>query len=297
MPTLEQTNRAIARRYYDEILNQGKLEVIDELMSSDFLFTIPTHPEPYHGPEGFKNLVTMLRGAFPDVHISVEHLLAEGDTVVGHWKGSGTHTGGKLHSVMGDIPATNKHFVIDGMSWLRIVDGKIVESLANEDTVGLLMQLGIIPNENPPATTTPEENKAITRRYFSELMSDGNLDVINEIVHPDFAFRIPTLPEPVRGRDGMNAFVNGLRAGFPDIQFTVERIMADGDKVAARWTITGTHEGTFLGVPASGNPIKDQGVDIFRFVNGQIIEIFVNENDLGLMQQMGAIPSGEPRPS
>lgn len=294
MPNIEQTNRAIARRYYDEIMNQGKLEVIDELMSPDFLFTIPTHPDPYHGPEGFKDLVTMLRGAFPDVHLSVEHLLAEGDTVVGHWKGSGTHTGGPLHSVMGDLPATGKHFVIDGMSWLRIVDGKIVESLANEDTVGLLMQLGVIPNENPPATSTPDENKATVKRYFGELMSEGNLDVINDIVHVDFAFRIPTLPEPVRGRDGMQGFVNGLRAGFPDIKFTVERIMADGDKVAARWTITGTHQGTFLNIPASGNPIKDQGVDIFRFANGQIVEIFVNENDLGLLQQMGAIPTGEP---
>ncbi len=67
MPTTEEFNKTIARRYYDEILNQGKMETIDELMSPDFLFTIPTHPEPYHGPDGFKNLVNMLRGAFPDV--------------------------------------------------------------------------------------------------------------------------------------------------------------------------------------------------------------------------------------
>ena|SRR5581483_350489 len=289
--SLEEQNRQIALRYYNEIMNQGNLATIDELMSPDFLFTIPTHPEPFRGPEGFKQLVTMLRGAFPDVHLSVEHLLVEGDTVVGHWTGQGTHTGGKLHTVMGDIPATGKAFKIDGMSWLRIVDGKIVESLANEDTLGLLMQIGVLPA--PPApkpATTPEQNKALARRYFSELMNQGRLELIPELMAPDFAFRIPTLPEPVHGHEGMKQFVTGLRNAFPDLQFAIDREMADGDKVAIRWIITGTHKGPFLGAPPSGNHIKDQGIDIFRFRDGQIAEIWVNENDLGLLQQLNVIP-------
>lgn len=290
--SVEEQNKAIARRYYDEIMNQGKLDVIDELMSPDFLFTIPTHPDPYHGPDGFKNLVTMLRGAFPDVHLTVEHLLAEGDTVVGHWTGSGSHTGGPLHTVMGDIPPTGKKFVIDGMSWLKIVDGKIVESLANEDTLGLLMQIGVIPAPAEPVTTTKEQNKVLMHRYFDEIVSAGNEATIEEIIHPNFAFRIPTLPEPIRGIEGMKGFVKGLRTGFPDIKFTVHKEMAEGDKVAARWTIEGTHLGPFLGAPPSGNHVHDQGVDIFRIKDGKIIDIWVNENDLGLMQQMGVIPGG-----
>lgn len=289
---IEEQNKAIAQRYYSEIMNAGKLATIDELMSPEFLFTIPTHPDPYHGPEGFKKLVTMLRGAFPDVHLTVEHLLAEGDTVVGHWTARGTHTGGALHTVMGDIPASGKAFKIDGMSWLRMKDGKIVESLANEDTLGLLFQLGVIPA--PPAVapaTTPEQNKMIARRYFNELMNEGRLSTISAILAPDFAFRIPTLPEPVHGHEGMRQFVTGLRSAFPDLKFTIDREMADGDKVAVRWIITGTHQGEFLGAPPSGNKIKDQGVDIFRFRDGKIAEIWVNENDLGLMVQLGVIPA------
>jgi len=194
--SLEEQNKAIALRYYNEIMNQQKLATIDELMTPDFLFTIPTHPEPFHGPDGFKNLVTMLSGAFPDVHLSIEHLLAEGDTVVGHWTGTGTHTGGALHTTMGDIPATGKSFRIDGMSWLRFKDGKIIESLANEDTLGLLMQMGVLPRPpSPPPTTSTEQNKMITRRYFNEVMNQGKLDVIPQIMTPDFAFRIQTLPE------------------------------------------------------------------------------------------------------
>jgi steroid delta-isomerase-like uncharacterized protein len=291
--TVQEQNKEIAHRYYKEIMNQGNLAVIDELMSPDFLFTIPTHPEPYRGPEGFKNLVTMLRGAFPDVHLSVEHLIAEGDTIVGHWTGRGTHTGGPLHTVMGDIPPTGKRFTIDGMSWLRIVNGKIVESLANEDTVGLLMQIGVIPTPPaPPSATTVEQNKAIARRYFNVLMNEGRLEIIPELLNPDFAFRIPTLPEPVHGFKGMEQFVTGLRTAFPDLKFTIDREAAEGDKVALRWYITGTHKGPFLGAPATGNAIKDQGIDIFRIRDGKIAEIWVNENDLGLLQQIGLIPRG-----
>ena len=125
--TIEEQNLAIAKRYYQEIMNDANMATIDELMSPNFMFTIPTHPEPYYGPEGFKQLVNMLHGAFPDVHLHVEQVLVEGDTVVGHWKGSGTHTGSAIHTVMGDIPATFKSFLIDGMSWLKIENGKITE--------------------------------------------------------------------------------------------------------------------------------------------------------------------------
>jgi steroid delta-isomerase-like uncharacterized protein len=288
-------NKRIAWRYYREIHNDGNYDVIDELMAPDFLFTIPTHPEPFHGPEGFKTLVHNLHSAFPDVHFTVEHLLADGDTVVGHWTAAGTHSGTPLRTVLGDIPASNRPFVIDGMTWFRMRDGKIVEALANEDTVGLLTQLGVLPSDGgPPPAQDPEQSKTLVRRYFGELMSQGNLELIDELFADNCAFRIPTLPEAVRGREGMRQFVTGLRTGFPDIKFEIERIAAEGDKAAARWTITGTHEGEFLGIPPSGNRVHDQGVDIFRIANGRIVEIYVNENDLGLLQQLGAIPTAVP---
>jgi steroid delta-isomerase-like uncharacterized protein len=290
----EQENKAIALRYYNEILNDADLAVIDELLDPEFIFTIPTHPEPFHGPSGFKDLVTMLHSAFPDLHLRVEHLLAQNDMVVGHWSGSGTHTGASLTTVVGDVKATGRPFTIEGITWLRMKGGRIIESLANEDTLGLLMQLGALPS--PPASarsTTPEQNAAVVGRYFNELLSQGRTDVIEEILAPAFAFRIPTLPEPIRGPDGFRTFVTTLRTAFPDIVFTVERQIAEGDKVASRWTIQGTHRGEFLGVPASGRRVQDQGVDIFRIEGGRIAEVWVNENDFGLMQQIGGIPSAD----
>ena len=106
MGSVEEQNKALARRYYGDIMNGGRLDVIDELTTPDFFFSIPTHPKPFYGPQGLKDEVTMLHGAFPDVHIQVELLLAEGDQVVGHWTGTGTHTGGPLPTKAGDIPAS-----------------------------------------------------------------------------------------------------------------------------------------------------------------------------------------------
>jgi len=281
-------NKQLARRYYAELMSNGDLSFVDRYMTPEFEFSNPTHPDPYRGAE-FKNLVTMLRGAFPDVKFTIEHLLAEGDTVVGHWTARGTHTGTPLHTLRGEIPAKGNPFVIDGMSWLRFNnEGKFVEARINEDTLGLLQQIGAIPGPPRPAPTSVEANKAMVQRYFNDLMSQGKLGIVDEIIAERFSFHIPTLPQPILGRDGMRGFVTGLRTGFPDIKFTVERLAAEGDKAAARWFIEGTHNGTFLGMPPTGHRIKDQGLDIFVFSGGQITEIWVNENDLGLMKQLGA---------
>jgi steroid delta-isomerase-like uncharacterized protein len=289
MSSREESNKALAHRYYREIVNEGDLRAIAELLSVDMLFTTG------RGRSAFTQEIIGLRRACPDFRVAVELMLAEGDTVVGHWTGSGTHIGEALPTRMGEVRPTGKRFTIDGMTWLRIVDGKIVESLTNEDSLGLLLQLGALPNARQPvALSSPEENKQIVSRYFAGLLSEGNLNLIMELFAADCAFRIPTLPEPVRGQEGMRQFVTGLRTGFPDIRFTVERLLAEGDKVAARWTINGTHHGPFLGIPATGNAIRDQGTDIFRIVDRRIAEVWVNENDLGLMQQLGAIPARFP---
>jgi steroid delta-isomerase-like uncharacterized protein len=287
---MSEENKTLARRYYAELMSAGDLSFVDKYFAPEFEFTNPTHVEPYRGQE-FKDLVTMLRGAFPDLKFTIEHILAEGDTVVGHWTARGTHTGTPLKTLKGDIPAKGNPFVIDGMSWLRFKDGKFVEARINEDTLGLLMQIGAIPMPQgaaPAAQTTPEENKKLVGRYFDDLMSQGKMETIDEIIGERFSFHIPTLPEPIRGKDGMRAFVTGLRTGFPDLRFTVERLIAEGDKAAARWFIEGTHNGPFLGMPPTGNKVKDQGVDVFIFSGGKIAEIHVNENDLGLMKQLGA---------
>ena len=287
-------NKAIARRYFYEVFNEANMTTLEEICAPDFLFTLPTHSEPFRGVEGYKNLVNMIVSSFPDIHFAVEDMVAEGDMVLTRWTARGHHTGTPFPTVTGDIPAIGNSFIIEGMSWHRIVDGKILEVIANEDSLGLIQQLGhaIFPTQTArtaPEAISPDTNKQIVGRYFNEVMNQGKLDVIDEIMSPNFAFRIPTIPDPIRGREGMKQFVTGLRDGFPDIQFNVEHRIVDGNKVATRYSMTGTHNGQFLGVPPTNNLVKDHGNDLFHLTEGQIEEIWVSEDAVGLMLQLGVI--------
>ncbi|MCW5205389.1 ester cyclase [Desulfobulbus sp. F5] len=284
-------NRLIARRYFTEIMNMANMDTLYELLSPDFIFTLPTHPESYRGPDGFKDLVMMLHSCFSDFYIHVQDMVSSGDTVVTRWRGGGTHTGGALHTVKGDIQASGKKFEIDGMTWHRIKNGKIVEALVNEDTVGLMVQLGVLPFPVAPPPPDEKANLAVAHRYINEVMNQGHLEVIDEIIDLHFQFIIPTQPEPFRGPEGFKGFVQYLRNAFPDIKFSIDREAVDGDKVAVRWKITGTHKGEFLGAAPTEKFIEDYGIDIFTMSKGKILTVHVNENDFSLMRQIGIIQS------
>lgn len=288
-------NTDLTRRYFYEVFNEGNMETLEEICSPDFIFTLPTHEEPFRGVDGYKNLVNMLRGCFPDVHFAIEDQVSSGDRVLTRWTARGTHTGIPFPTVIGDIPAVGNRFHIEGMTWHTVKDGKISVVDANEDGVGLIYQLGRVLFPGQPSATPvpgdPAANEAVCQRYFDEIINAGNLATIDETMTPDFEFHIPTLPDPVRGREGMKGFVTGLRTGFPDLQFKPEYMISTPTAVAARYTMTGTHTGSFLGAPPSGNSVKDLGSDIFHVTGGMISRIWVAEDAVGLLQQMGVLPA------
>jgi len=286
-------NKSLARRYFNEVFNKGDFKALGEICGPDFVFTLPTREEPFRGLDGYKGLVTMLRGCFPDIQFAVEDMVAETDKVMTRWTARGTHTGIPFPTVLGEVPAAGNHFHIEGMTWHHISNGKISQVTANEDSLGLIYQLGrtLFPGQ-PTATPvpgSPEANKSVVDRYFNEILNQGSLEAIDELMAPNFAFHIPTLPDPMRGPDGMKQFVTGLRNGFPDAKFTPEYVIADGPRVAARYKMTGTQRGRFLGAPASGNFVEDAGTDLFHLSGGKIVTVRVAEDALGLLQQMGVL--------
>jgi len=133
-------NKALARRLVEEAFNAGRLEVVDELVASDFVEHDPSLTEEVRGPAGVKELIGGYRAAFPDIRITIEDQIADGDYVVSRWSGTGTHQG----ELMG-MPATGKQATVTGITIDRIVDGRIVESWDNWDTLGMMQQLGAIP--------------------------------------------------------------------------------------------------------------------------------------------------------
>ena len=131
-----------------------------------------------------------------------------------------------------------------------------------------------------------EENKALVRRLFEEVWNQGNLDVIDEIFAADYVGHMPGSPD-IHGPEAGKQFVTMFRTAFPDIKFTVEDQIAEGDKGVTRWTYTATHKGEWMGIPPSGVQVALTGISIDRFAGGKIVESWDNLDDLGLFQQLG----------
>ena len=134
-----------------------------------------------------------------------------------------------------------------------------------------------------------EENKAIFRRYVEEVSNEGNLDLVDEI----FARYVSHQPDghtEERGPEDVKRFIGEFHQAFPDFHSTIEDQIAEGDKVATRWTIRGTHQGEFRGIAPTGKQITVTGIGIFRFSEGKVVESWDNFDQLGMMQQLAAIP-------
>ena len=135
---------------------------------------------------------------------------------------------------------------------------------------------------------SPEQNKAIVRRYIEEAWNQGRLYVVDDLIVPDFVQHVPGVAQ---GRQGVKQFFAMIRAAFPDVHNTIEDVIAEDDKVAWRSTITGTHQGTFRGIPPTGRSIRMTTMNILRIRNGKFVENWGEQDNLGLMQQLGVIPN------
>ena len=138
---LNEANKTVSRRFFEEVFSRGRLNLLDEIIAKDHVNSGPgTLPGLPNGPEGTKQLVTVYRNAFPDVHFTIDEQIAEGDKVVTRWTAKGTHKGDLI-----GIPATGKSSTVTGIAVDRLVNGKIVESWGIFDQFGMLQQLGVIP--------------------------------------------------------------------------------------------------------------------------------------------------------
>ena len=129
-------------------------------------------------------------------------------------------------------------------------------------------------------------NQQIIQRRVEEIWNQGKLATIDELIAANLISNGQSI-----GREGFRQFVTAVRSAFPDIHFTVEDSLAEGDKVAIRYTGRGTHQGAFAGIPATGKPVQFSGIDIFYIANGQMAEEWLMYDQLGLLQQIGAMPT------
>lgn len=137
---------------------------------------------------------------------------------------------------------------------------------------------------------TLEQNKAIVRRFY-EAINRRNLTALDELATPDFVDHDPSNP---RGDlEGARQFFQAFSAAFPDARFDVEDLLAEGDKVVARFVVSGTQRGEFMGLPPTGRSFRASGIDIIRMARGKAVEHWGEFDQLGMLQQLGAMPAPE----
>jgi steroid delta-isomerase-like uncharacterized protein len=135
-----------------------------------------------------------------------------------------------------------------------------------------------------------EENRALIARFYEEGWNAGDLSVYDELVTDDFLDHqaMPGLPP---GREGFKALNTMFRSAVPDIAMTIDQVCATDDRVTCRWTSTGTHQGSLFGIPPTGKSINVTATVVYRVDNGRLAEGWINRDDMGLMRQLGVIPS------
>lgn len=227
----------------------------------------------FRGLEPLRQYVASVKVAFPDVAFTVEGTTAEEDQVAVRWTARGTHRG----AFMG-CPATGKAVVLGGTSVIKVASGKFVEAWEQSDGLGLVQQIA-------PASQA-EANKSLLRRWVEEGWNQGRaLKILEEIYAREVVFVGDG--QELHGHGPVRQFVRDTLTGFPDFHNQLDDLIAEGDKVVSRHTLTGTHRGPFMGVPATGRQVRFTGITISRVRDGRIVEAWQNSDIPGLRRALG----------
>jgi steroid delta-isomerase-like uncharacterized protein len=138
---MSEQNKAVVRRVFDELWNRGNLPVADEFFASTYTHHDPSTPDAGRGPESEKKRVTLYRTALHDLRLTIEDIIAEGEMVMARWSCRATHKGD-----LNGIAPTGKQIAISGISMVRFASGKMVEGWITWDALGLMQQLGVVPD-------------------------------------------------------------------------------------------------------------------------------------------------------
>jgi steroid delta-isomerase-like uncharacterized protein len=289
---------ALARDYF-AAFNTGDTDALDALLAPNYRHqgaVVADQDRELH-----KQRLLAVREGFPDGVYAIDWLIVDGDTAVVRHTFRGTHLG-----QFTGVPASGRPVAVGAFHVHRIACGQIAETWNAGDAIGLFRQIGAVSGppttpadqETPPPArasretcrqTTPAQNAALARRWYDEVLNQGRFDVLDELLAEDIVHHAAVFVDLV-GRADVGGSLRALLAGFPDIQYTVDDVVAAGDTVLLRWTGRGTHQGVFLGVPPTGRPVDWSGMNAFRFACGEIVEGWSEANGWEVLRQIGARP-------
>jgi steroid delta-isomerase-like uncharacterized protein len=287
--TLESDHLRVARTEIVEFEGAARSELASELFAPGYQLHFPGFPPM--DVAGHEQVLAAFHTAFPDLVITVLEQVAEGDCVANHIHLRGTHQG-----PFQGIPATGRTVDITGNNLMRFEGGRIAELWGFLDSVSMLEQLGVAPagppRDVPPAPSgapsTPEGARAVVTEFIQGF-NDKNVDQLSAAFDSAYVLDFPGGPRG-RGLDGIRAATTDFIRAFPDLRFSVDDLISDGQGVAWRWTMTGTHDGPLGPFPASHKQVTLTGLSMLHVRDGRIVDDRVRADMVGLLGQIGALP-------
>lgn len=305
-PTTSEEARAIGLAYFDAF-NAGDADALDALLSPDYRHQgalVATQNREIH-----KERLRTNRTAFPDGRYDLQDVIANGDLVAIRHVFTGT-----LQAPYAGVEPAGQRVAVRGVHIHRVACGQIVETWNSGDGLGLLRQIGALPPAGPSPRSplagataaaivaspradcppqTAEASAAIARRWTEEALDRHDLDALDAFVAPDVVHHAGIFQDEI-GREALKADLAALLAAFPDVRFTADVVVAEGDRAAVRWTGRGTHNGPLQGLAPTGLPVVFTGINVYRLACGQIVEGWSEPDALGLLRQLGVVPEIAP---
>ncbi len=268
-------NKEICRRLLEQGYGKGDLKAVEETVSTKCRLHDPAFPDLQPGSDNLKQHIRGLRDAFPNLSCSCDDVIAERDEVVIHWTCRGAQRG----EFMGHA-ATNRSALVTGTSIFRLANGRIAELWSDWNVQSLLDQLGM-------GMTGQEANKALVSRFLEEVWNRRKPNLIDQFVSEDCIRTTPT--GTVKGASGYRKDYDAFATAFPNLHLKIEEITCDAERVVVRFTATGTQEGRLRDQVATGRSVTFSGLSLYRVVQGKIVEQHLAYDQLGLLQQLGAV--------
>jgi len=304
MGAQEDRYREVVLEQYEEVWNKANFDYADEMVHQDFNDHPPTRffDVGRTGPAALKEAAQEFRRGIPGFHDSPELVLAEGDRVA--YLGQ---IAGKQDGELFGFPATGRRMRVWGVNFFRMEDDKIIERWGQFDVLTMMQQLGLAPGPETPEApekdpsygdpyragkesgTDIEANKAVYRRMVEEIVNQGKYEVVDELFHPDYVDHVAP-PGTTPGLAGVKEIFTMFRTGFPDVKFTIDQMVGEGNYVATLVHGEGTQTGQFIQFPPSGKHAIWRSVGFFRVEDGLIREHWGIPDLLGLLIQIGIIP-------
>ncbi len=277
----EEVTKAVVGRVLNEYFNDGNLDVIPEIFDPNFV-VYAADGGIIHGHDGAAAYVNAERAAFPDLYWIQEDLVIDGDKGILYFTGYGTFTGSWF-----GIPPNNKPIKWVGNALFKVKDGKVVEDRLIWESLRFLQQLGAIPVEEP--TYDLERNKEVVHTIHLSWNEENRSQNIDPLLAPNWVMHPCAMPNQISlyGVDQFKNWAAGFLTVMPDFKAVIHDTVAEGDLVAIRWTVTGTHQGEYAGAKPTGGAIEVTGASMWR-VNeqGQNTDIWFVMDNIKFMQDI-----------